>query len=177
MISRYGICLRLVEEADAEFILALRTNPKLNQYISHTNPNISDQINWIQKYKIKEEQGLEYYFISQDQKGNKYGTIRIYNLADRSFELGSWVFMPNSPLGMAVKTHIIGIETGFEQLNADFCTISIRKKNTGVVRYIEGLNAILFSEDDLDFHFTISKENFYNRKEKLPSFLFNRHTY
>jgi len=173
-IKRYGIILRLAEEADAEFILSLRTNLKLNAHISNTSPEISDQIKWIQNYKTREKQGLEYYFVSQDQDGNKYGTIRLYNFDPTSFELGSWVFMPNSPLGIAVKTHIIGLEMGFEQLNAEYCRISVRKKNTGVVRYIEDFKPIITSEDDLDYHFALSKMNFYQRKEKLPPFLLGR---
>ena len=170
MISRYGICLRLVEEADAEFILTLRTNPLLNTYISYTSPNITDQIKWIQNYKIREAQDLEYYFVCEDIKGNKYGTIRLYDFDESGFEVGSWVFVPKSPLGIAVKAHIMGIETGFEYLNTDYCKITVRKKNTGVIRYIQDFNALIIREDDLDFYFLLSKENFYNRKNKLAIF-------
>lgn len=174
-ISKYGIYLRLVEESDAEFILNLRTNPKLNVHISYTSPNISDQINWIKNYKIKELQGLEYYYIAHDQYGNRYGTIRLYDFYENSFELGSWVFMPNSPLGIAAKTHLIGLETGFEYFNADYCRIVVRKSNVAVARYITGFNAIIAYEDDIDYHFNLSKESFYKHKPTLPSFLSGNH--
>lgn len=166
-INKYGIFLHLVEESDAEFIFALRTNPKLNNYISFISPNISDQIKWIQDYKIKEKQGLEYYYIAKDINGNKYGTIRLYNFDEKSFELGSWVFLPNSPLGMAVKTHIIALELGYEMLNADYCRLNIRKNNFKVLRYFEDFKPFKEFEDDLNFYFTISKENFYHRRNQL----------
>jgi RimJ/RimL family protein N-acetyltransferase len=170
MISKYGVFLRLVEESDAEFILALRTNPKLKTFISSTSPNLSDQIKWIQEYRKKQSQGLEYYYISQDQNGNKYGTIRLSNIDERSFELGSWVFMNNSPFGIAVKTHMIALEIGFELLKADNCKIRVGKKNKGVLRYIEEFNPFISSEDEFDIYFTLSKENFYIRKNKLTIF-------
>lgn len=170
IISKYGIFLHLVEESDAEFILDLRTNPKLNTHISFTSPDISDQIKWIENYKIKEKQGLEYYYIAKDQLGNKYGTIRLYNFDEKSFELGSWVFKPNSPLGMAVKAHLIGLETGFQVLAAEYCRLTVRKKNIAVLRYLEGFKPEITNEDDLDYYLSIPKDNFYNFKNKYVFF-------
>lgn len=170
IINKYGIYLHLVEESDAEFILTLRTNPKLNAYISNTSLDINDQIRWIQNYKIREKQGSELYYISKDMFGNKHGTIRLYDFDTNSFELGSWIFMPNSPLGMAVKAHMIGLEIGYEMLKATYCRITVRKKNLRVLRYLEDFNPEISAEDDLDFHLILSKENFYQRKNKLAIF-------
>jgi len=170
-IYRYGIILRTVELVDAAFILSLRTNPELNQYISNTLPDISSQINWIQKYKLKEKSGLEYYFVAQDQHGNKFGTIRLYNFDKTSFELGSWLFIKNSPFAMAVKAHFIGLEIGFEILKADYCKIEVRKKNKNVLSYVEDFKPAIVNEDDLNKYFSLSKENFYKRKSKLAIFI------
>jgi UDP-2-acetamido-3-amino-2,3-dideoxy-glucuronate N-acetyltransferase len=172
IINRYGITLRLVEEDDAEFILRLRTDSGLNKFISYTSPEIADQIKWIQYYKMRELEGLEYYYIAQDQLGNKYGTIRLYNFDCKSFEIGSWLFHTNAPIGMAVKAHFIGFETGFEVLKAEFCRFEIRKKNKAVLRYIQDFKTTLVNEDELNFYFTLSKQNFYERRNKLP--LFNK---
>jgi UDP-2-acetamido-3-amino-2,3-dideoxy-glucuronate N-acetyltransferase len=169
-INKYGIVLRLVQEEDAEFILNLRTDPKLGKFISYTSPDISDQINWLKSYKNREKLGLEYYFIAEDNTGNKYGTIRLYNLDEKSFELGSWLFLHNAPLGMAVKAHFIGFETGFEVLKAEYCRFEIRKKNTAVLKYMQDFKTILVSDDDLNYYFTLSKENFYELRNKLPIF-------
>lgn len=170
IISKYGIILRLVEVSDAEFILNLRTNPKLSTFISDTSTNILDQIKWIQNYKVKEMQGQEYYYIAQDQHSNKYGTIRLYDFDEKSFILGSWIFLPNSPIGMAVKTHFIGIETGFELINGEYCRITVNKKNTGVLRYLADFKPTITYENDVDLYLTISKENFFNLKNKISIF-------
>lgn len=171
MISKYGILLKLVEETDAGFIINLRTNPKLNIHISHTNADLSDQIKWIQGYKMREMQGLEYYYVAQDLNGNKYGTIRIYDFDEKSFALGSWIFLPHSPLGMAAKAHLLGLEIGFNLFNAEYCKIRVRKKNIGVVRYIENFNAEIVLQDDIDYYFKLSRFNFYNHKRAMPNFV------
>jgi acetyltransferase-like isoleucine patch superfamily enzyme len=171
IINKYGIVLRAVEVNDAEFILSLRTDSTLNQFISYTNPNLEDQIKWIENYKIREKSGLEYYFTAEDTEGNKFGTIRIYDFDERSFEIGSWLFRTNSPLGMAVKAHFIGFETGFELLKADYCRFEIRKKNVGVLRYMNDFKTTKVGEDDLNYYFTLSKENFYARRNKISVFL------
>lgn len=173
-IHKYGIVLRLVQEEDAAFILKLRTNTYLNRFISPTSDNLTDQINWIREYKIREFAGLEFYYISEDTEGNRYGTIRLYNFDDNSFEIGSWVFLTDSPARMAIKAQFIGFETGFNYLNADFCRLEIRKKNQSVLRYINDFKAKLVDEDELNYYFVLTKEKYLIRKNKLSHFLKNK---
>ena len=170
-IHRYGIVLRLVQEEDGEFILKLRTNSYLNRFISPTSDNLTDQLNWIRDYKIRELEGLEFYFIAEDTEGNRYGTIRLYNFDENSFEIGSWVFLPDSPKGMAVKAQFIGFETGFSHLKADFCRLETRKKNQSVLRYIKDFKATIVREDNLNYYFVLTKENFLIRRNRLFNFL------
>lgn len=169
-IEKYDIVLRTVEVEDAEFILKLRTDAKLGQYISYTIPQTDAQVKWIQDYKKREEAGLEYYYIAEDLNGTKYGTIRIYDFDDKSFEIGSWLFSADSPLGMAVKAQFIGFEAGFNLLNAEYCRLEIRKKNEPVLRYMKGFITNDLREDELNYYFKLTKENFYKRKAEI-SFL------
>jgi acetyltransferase-like isoleucine patch superfamily enzyme len=167
-IEKYGIILRLVEVEDAEFILRLRTDAKLSRYISRTEPDIDVQVRWIEQYKSREEAGQEYYYIAEDQNGNRFGTIRIYNFNENSFEIGSWLFLPNSPLGMAVKAQFIGFETGFDILNAEYCRLEVRKKNTSVLRYFQEFEKVLVREDELNYYFTLTRVNFLKRRSEIP---------
>ena len=61
------INLRLVEIKDAEFILNLRL--KKGEFLSTTNPNLTEQENWIKSYKKREELKEEYYFIIENKNG------------------------------------------------------------------------------------------------------------
>lgn len=169
-ITKYGITLRLVDVEDAEFILKLRNDRGLNQFISYTSPHLDDQIKWIQEYKIREKKGLECYFVALDSDGTRYGTIRLYNLDEKSFEIGSWLFQKNAPIGMAVKAHFIGFEIGFEMLKAEYSRFEIRKKNTGVLNYMKDFETNLIREDELNFYYTLSKEKFYKRRSELAFF-------
>jgi len=169
-IEKYGIILRFAEVDDAEFILSLRTDPKLGKFISYTDPDIATQRKWIENYKKREKSGQEYYFIAEDKKGDSYGTIRLYNFDERSFEIGSWLFRADAPLGMAIKAHFIGFEVGFEKLQAEYCRFDIRKENTGVLRYMQDFITNLIGEDELNYYFTLSKENFYKRRSEIALF-------
>ena len=61
--EKYGLQLRFVNEDDAEFIIKLRTDPKLGKFIHSTSSDIEEQKKWIRAYKKREQAGTDYYFI------------------------------------------------------------------------------------------------------------------
>jgi len=103
--------------------------------------------------------------------GNKFGTVRVYDFRDDSFESGSWVFLVNSPYDMAVKADLICRDFAFEFLNAKYCRSEVLKANKKVVRYQLDYKPTLINEDDLKFYFILSKENFTIQKNKLIKLL------
>jgi hypothetical protein len=80
-LERYGLQVRLVNEGDAEFIVALRTDPRLSRYIHETSPSIEAQKEWIGNYKKREAQGLDYYFMFS-VNGLRQGVARIYDITE-----------------------------------------------------------------------------------------------
>jgi hypothetical protein len=170
-IEKYGIKLRLVELEDAEFILSLRNNPTLNKFLSPTSSDITLQIEWLQKYKIRESNNEEFYFVAEDESGIRYGTTRIYNIYDASFEAGSWIFLKDSPVDMAVKADIISREFGFEFLNAEYCRYEVLKKNKKVIRYQLGYHPTFVSEDEQKLYYRLSKDAFILHKNILLKLL------
>jgi hypothetical protein len=170
-INKYNLKLRLVEFQDADFILQLRVNQKLNQYISVTSSVLSDQIKWIEQYKIREVKGLEYYFIALDEDGIKLGTTRIYNIENNCFEIGSWLFSEEAPLGASIKADLITREFGFESLGFEYCKFEVRKANLKVLKYHYKFNPELIGEDDLNYFFRLSRSDFKIQSQKLIKFL------
>jgi hypothetical protein len=170
-INKYGVTLRLVELVDADFILNLRTNGNLNKHLSSTSSDIQDQISWIENYKKRELLRYEYYFIAIDDDGNRFGTIRLYNFTKSTFEVGSWLFLPDSPVGMAIKTEIIAKEIGFEELGYETCIFSVRKKNYTVLNYHRRFKPVLIKESDMDLFFKLNKREFLTTKEKILNLL------
>ena len=59
--------LRLVVEEDAQFILQLRLDESLNRFLSKVDSNQDEQREWIKRYKCREREKLEYYFIIESR--------------------------------------------------------------------------------------------------------------
>jgi len=171
ILENYGIKLRLVEIEDAEFILSLRNNPTLNKYLSPISNDINLQIEWLQKYKIRESRKEEFYFIAEDKYRKRFGTTRLYRFQNSSYEAGSWIFLTDSPYDMAIKADLICREFAFEFLNAQYCTFEVLKENKSVIHYQLGYKPTLIKEDELKFYFILSKNDFISHKNKLIKLL------
>lgn len=164
-IERYGINARFVNVEDVDFILSLRTDKELTKYIHQTDCDKDAQIKWLEKYKEREREGKEYYFIfSKD--GVEYGLERIYDITDCSFTHGSFLFKPYSPIGMSSLCDIITREVGFDVLGIPKNLFDVRKGNNNVLHYHKTFQPTFLYETDLDRFYELSKENFDKSKQK-----------
>ncbi|WP_243348772.1 GNAT family N-acetyltransferase [Parabacteroides sp. FAFU027] len=166
-IRKNGIIQRLVDESDAEFILSLRLDSRLSRYLSKTENDLQKQIDWIREYKKRESEKLEFYFITVDEEGNRYGVNRIYNFKNDSFEVGSWLFAPSTPNGVSIISDLNVREFGFEAFGFNCCRFEVRKNNLSVLTYHKRFNPDLVAEDDLNYYFRLTKEQFQLFKNKL----------
>lgn len=162
-LDRYGIHVRLVREGDAEFIVKLRTNEKLSQYIHKTDSNIAKQLEWIRAYKQREAEGKEYYFIFSYQDEN-VGVARIYEIEDDSFTSGSWLASSNM-VGIGVLCDIISREIAFDLYPDSLNYFDIRKGNKSVIRYAQSYHPNLYKEDVENLYYYINRKNFERYKQ------------
>lgn len=167
--EKYGFTFRLVELEDAAFIVGLRSNEKLSRFLSTTSPEVADQQKWISQYKIREGLSMEFYFITLDENGNKIGLSRIYNMLPEasSFEIGSWLYHPDAPMRAPILGDLAIRDYGFEVLNFQNCHFEVRKENLSVVRYHRNFSPELTGEDDLNYYFRLSYENYLIHRSKL----------
>ena len=166
-----NIILRLIEKSDAAFIIDLRTDQKLGQNISWTSSNINDQISWISKYKKREAQKKEFYFIFEDSNQKPWGTIRLYDLKENSFTIGSWICLPDNKEQLAIKAWLLSVEYGFEKLGFNKCLFDVRKKNTSVLYFAYLFHPEKINEDELNYYFSLDKDKFYKFREKVVKLL------
>jgi RimJ/RimL family protein N-acetyltransferase len=166
LIEKYGVKMRTVNLDDANFILSLRNDKSLKRFISATSQSIDDQKNWLKKYKERETQNSEYYFIVENLDGDKLGTTRLYNFHDATFELGSWVFKRNEGT-LAIIADILTKEFAFENLGFKVCTFNVRKDNKNVLRYHKNYEPKILRSDDQDVFFELSKADFNKNKNKF----------
>lgn len=117
--EKYGLTFRLVQESDAEFIYRLRTNPDLSKYIHDVEGGVEGQVKWIRNYKIREEEGTDYYFIFF-KNNEPVGLNRIYSIHDKTYTGGSWVMAPNSPMEVVVAVPLIKREIAFEIMGMEY---------------------------------------------------------
>jgi len=106
--------LRPVRDADAAFILALRSNPALNQHLHATSPRLEDQLAWLAAY---DERAGDYYFVIERLgSGQAEGVIAIYDLDEAAglAEWGRWILQPGS--WAAVESAALIYQCAFQQL-------------------------------------------------------------
>ena len=169
--KKYGIIQRFVDESDAEFILQLRKDAKLSRFLSKTDPDFNNQIEWIKCYKEREKKKLEYYFITVNEDGERFGVVRLYNIKENFFTAGSWLFKQNAPIHYSILSDIMNREFGFSVIGSDYCHFDVRKSNKSVIKYHNRFNPELIDEDDLNYYFRLSKKNFeINKLKQLKLF-------
>jgi RimJ/RimL family protein N-acetyltransferase len=158
-ISGNTVDLRPVELDDAAFILRLRLDERLNRHISATDADLEAQCEWLRRYKDREREGREYYFIVEGKDGEPCGTLRLYDFQQDSFCWGSWIMLPGNPLG-AFESAILAYRCGFENLGFAKSHFSVDKENSRVVAFHKRFGAKVVGEDDASFHFQITRADF-----------------
>jgi len=158
---KYGCLFRLVDSEDAVFIHKLRTDPVLSMYISSTEGDVKDQVNWIIDYKRRESAGEEVYIINIDpETGDRLGVNRLYNFRENVFELGSWLYFPQADVSKSILGDIFAKELGYNFLGFDSCTFEVRMDNKSVVRYHNSFSPELTGQDEKNVYLRLPKDSF-----------------
>lgn len=161
---------RIVTTNDAKFLIKLRCDSSLNQYISKTSEKIEDQIIWLQEYKIRETSGLEFYFIIVYQ-GCDVGCVRIYDIQDDSFCWGSWIIKKGTPAHISYRSAMQVYEYAFQQLHFKKSHFSVEKENRAVCQFHLRMGATIVEENEHANFFNYSHHDYSIAKQKLARFL------
>jgi len=163
-----NLTFRYVQEDDAQFILELRLDPRLNKYISKTDSDIRKQIEWIKQYKLRQDRKQEYYFIIIENNNNeKIGTTRIYNFSQNRYTSGSLIIKKGSPLNYFVEIYQICTDFAFETLGFTECAFANRKANKKIIDFNTRFGACKFDEDELNVYFLLDKLTFNETRKKM----------
>ena len=154
------------KENDAEFILGLRTNPSKNKYLNYTEPNLENQIIWLNEYKTREERGDELYYIIYENN-IPVGTIRIYNIKDNECTTGSWLFSSNTHQLTPIISELLIYEIVYNILKKSTVLFDVRKENKKVVNYHKLKRITLINEDEENFYYSMSRAEWEESKMKI----------
>lgn len=173
-LDRYGLHVRLVREEDAGFIVKLRTNERLGRYIHATENDVNKQREWIREYKKREEKGAEYYFIFETAAGNPLGVYRLYDITEQSFISGSWIFLPDAPLGTSMIAFIIAREIAWDISPEAINLYDIKKANKSVLQFTSNFTPKVIRETEDTLYFENTREDFEEHKTTILRVMANR---
>jgi len=165
-LNRYNIQVKLVEVKDADFILKLRTDSRLGQFLHDTDNDVEKQKEWIREYKKRELQGLDYYFIYFHNEV-PIGVNRISDIKGERGTCGSWICQKGLSPELPVLTLIILREILFDTLDLKYDYFDVRKHNKKVIRTHLLFDSELINEDELSYYYVLSKENFYKHRDNI----------
>lgn len=169
-IKKYGLTFRMVEVSDAAFILGLRTDPKLSRHLSPTDDDLAKQQAWICAYKERETQGLEYYFLFENEDHEPQGVVRLYNFINKTYNSGSWLVKPGSDDFTAIKSDLFISSFAINELGFEQCLFEVRKANKKVVRFHK-MFATLISEDENNLYLIMDKKAYERKYKYLTSII------
>lgn len=161
------LVLRLIEPDDADYVHALRTNPAYNQYLSPVTGTAEDQRRWIESYKEREREGVEFYYVIERRDGIPCGVVRLYGITADSFTWGSWILDHNKPPKAALESALLVYSIAFDQLNIPTCHFDVRKDNASALRFHVRMGAIETARDEQDVFFTYTQVDYLSTRDDL----------
>jgi len=160
--------LREIIPDDAEFVLSLRCNERKSRFLNKTEYNLEKQIAYIENYLKKDS---EWYFIIENKEHNPLGTVRIYNVKNDQYTGGSWLMTDNATANEVLEGSLLARKYAFEIIGFKKDCFDVRKENKKVIRFHKLCGAKIVGENDIDYFFEYTKEDFENNKEKLYGML------
>lgn len=160
-VDGFLLRFRLVTPDDAEYIHALRIDPRYNQHLSQATGSASDQRHWIVRYKDRERAGSEYYFVIERRSdGTRCGVVRLYGVQGGEFTWGSWILDQNKPTKAAFESAFLVYDIAFDRIGLDFARFDVRLENTRVVEFHRRFGATETGSDSQNIYFTYTSSAF-----------------
>lgn len=167
-IERGPIRLRLVTREDAGFVYSLRSDSNLNRYLSPVDGSIDTQRDWIDRYKLREAEAQEYYFVIERAVDRiPCGLVRLYGMTPPRFTWGSWILAPNKPHLGALASALLSFEIGFERLGNAVADIDVRRDNEHAIAFYRRLGMNKVGQDPENLYFEYLGTTFSRDKAEL----------
>lgn len=159
---------RSVRIEDADFIQSLRTSDKYGHYLSGPASSVRAQKEWIEKYKLRELEGQEYYFIIERlYDDQRCGTIRIYNIMGNEATWGSFILNDMKPPRAALDA-LIGIhKLIFRNLKKSKALFDVRVDNIHALNLYNRFGGQELNRTGQDIFFQIESKSFYDSLRRL----------
>jgi RimJ/RimL family protein N-acetyltransferase len=170
-IQGKSVRLRFIDVSDAEFILNLRRDRDRACHLTPVPDDVSVQIEWIKKYKERESQRQEFYFVIENLKGERFGAIRIYEYEGKSFKCGSWILRPDAPSRFGLESVLLMYDFAFEVLDCTHTHFEVRKDNQPILRFHDRMGAQILRKDQEFYYYHYSRDVYRDTRKRYEHFL------
>jgi len=165
------IHLRTVSIEDAAFIYQLRTESEKTKHLSPVSGTVNEQKEWILAYKKREAKREEFYFVIESKDRRAQGLVRLYDFQGDSFSWGSWLIRTGAPVYTAIESALLVYEFAFYSLGFKASHFQVRKTNKKVIAFHQRFGARIVDENDREYLFIMTKEEYEVTKKKYKRYL------
>lgn len=158
-ISGRSVSLRLVEVADAPFIVRLRSGPR-GARLSPIGTDLRPQEEWIRAYEERAARGEELYFVIHHRDAGDVGTLRVHDLAHDSFWWGSWIVREGAPTHTAFESMFLVYELTFFAMDLRYARFAVRRDNPKVAAFHRRFGATTCGEDETRVVLELARERY-----------------
>ncbi len=163
--------MREADASDAEFILSLRLDDDLNQFLSKVDHDIEKQKQYIIDHQHK---GEDCYFIVESKEGEKFGTARIHDVDEDTFQAGSMITKHGAPFYVVYCGYFAFFDYAFFELEKKCCELEVVKGNDNVINLHKRMGATLINEDFEKVYFSYPKEAYIKSRKKYSKYTLER---
>lgn len=132
-VEGYGYRLRPITDADAPFVVELRTHPELTRYLPPITASVENQLAWLAGYY--EREGDYYFVVERTDNGAAEGVISVYDIdpATNTGTWGRWIMKQNSLA--ALESARLIYQFSFDDLKLDAVYSQTFADNVKVVSF------------------------------------------
>jgi RimJ/RimL family protein N-acetyltransferase len=158
--------LRLVEVADAPFIVRLRSGPR-GARLSPVGTDLRHQEEWLRAYKQREARREELYFVIRHHDAGDVGTLRVHDLAPDSFWWGSWIVREGAPTCAAFESMFLLYELTFIGMDLRCARFVVRRDNPKIEAFHRRCGATTRAEDESRFVLELTRQRYVATRPRL----------
>lgn len=166
-----NLALRLIQPEDANYVHGLRMNPAYNQHLSKVQGTVEDQRRWINSYKAREAEGLEFYYIIERKDGVPCGVVRLYDLDTESFTWGSWILDSSKPSKAALESAVLSFRIGFGALDRTMANVDVRVENHHAQVFYRRLGMTETHQTETDIFFVYPRTRYEADRDRYMALL------
>lgn len=155
-----NLALRLIQPSDAGYVQKLRTDPTYNSHLSEVRGTVEDQLSWIKEYKVRENEGSEFYYVIERKDGTRCGLVRLYDIGCERLTWGSWILDANKPRKAALESAILSFGVGFDLLDLPEAFVDVRMDNKKALAFYIRLGKKELCRDERNVYFVYRREKF-----------------